>query len=85
MADNDNGVPLRFHFAQNLEQFFDFLHGQYRGRLVQNNGFCPVVQYLYNFQSLFFADRHIFYKFSCIYLKAEFFGGFFDFGKTRFA
>ena len=59
MRDDDYGLSVVAHAAQNGEKFIDLLRGQNRGRLVENEYFRPAVQYFYDFDGLLFGNGHV--------------------------
>ena len=73
MGDDDDGVALLLHPAQDAEELLDLLHGEDGGGLVQDDDLGPIAQDLDNLQGLLFGHRHICHFFSGIQDEAKFF------------
>ena len=59
VRNDDNGLAVVPHIAQDREQPGDFLRGQHRRRLIQDKDLCPAVECLDDFQGFLFGHRHI--------------------------
>ena len=59
MGDNNDGVALFLHTAQDGKQLFDFLNGKNSSRFVQNNDLGAIIQHLDDLQRLLLGNRHI--------------------------
>ena len=71
VGDDDDGVPLVPHPAQDGEQLFDLLHRQHGGGLVQDDDLGPVIQHLDDLQGLLFRHGHVVDLLLGVQLKAE--------------
>ena len=59
MGDDDDGLAVRLHAPQHVEQAGDFLGRQHRRGLVQNQNIRAAVQHFENFNRLLFGHGHI--------------------------
>ena len=59
MGDDDDGLSLRAHAAQDAKKLFHFLRRQHSRRLIQNQNVSLPVQSLQQFNALLLADRQV--------------------------
>ena len=71
MGNDDNGMTLLLHPAQDGKELFNFLYREHGGGLIQNNDLCTVAQNLHDFQGLLFGDRHIVDLFLGVNIKSK--------------
>ena len=75
MGDDDDGVSVLLHPAEDPEELLDLLHGEHGGGLVQNDDLGPVVEHLDDLQRLLLRDGHALHLFPGVQIKAEALGG----------
>ena len=70
VRDDNNGLAVLFHLAQNRKQRLDLLRGQNGSGLIQDQNAGASVKYLDDFHRLFFRNGHCMDQFVRIYFKA---------------
>ena len=69
MRNNDDGLAVLFHFAQDVEKRLDLLRGQNGGRFVQDQNIGAAEQHFDDLHRLLFTDRHFVDQLVGVYLK----------------
>ena len=59
MGNDDDGVALGAHFAQDSKELVRLLRGQHGGGLVQNQNIRAAAEHLDDFHRLFFTHGHV--------------------------
>src|SRR5574344_289201 len=59
MGDDDNGLPVFLHLAENNKKPVRLLRSKDCRRLIEDQGIDTAVKHLYDFDGLLLADRHL--------------------------
>ena len=59
VGDDDDGLAVRLHVADDGEELLGLLGGEHRGGLVQDQHVCAAIEHLHDLQRLLLGDRHV--------------------------